>query len=401
MHTWGDGADDRPSSASTSRAAPRSSWSPRPSVGSRPINRARSTRRVDIIRQRVDGSGVAEAEVATQGGRNIVVSLPGKPAQSTVDALSKSSQLRFRPVLVQAPNPRPPRHRAPPRPRRRRRRPPRPRAPATPAREGDRQASGTASTSAGSAFPQALRAPSATTPTPTATPQSAASTPVARRPPRAPRRRAPRFRPQPDGSEPDRRERCHRDRERPGPDHPGDRRSSSPRSTAATPSRSRPSSTTPTSRWSPASVDGTAKYILGPVEVDGDKTSRTPRSGCRAQPAGPAHRRARDPAVLQRQGRQEVRRRHVRALVALPAAAEPVRDRPRQPGHLAPRRPTRRSPTARRQHHRQLHRRQRARAWPTSSSSAPCRCPSSLQTQDDISPTARQRAAAAAACSPA
>ena len=73
-------------------------------VGNRPINQGQIDKAVDIIRQRVDGSGVAEAEVATQGGRNIVISLPGKPAQSTVDSLSKSSQLRFRPVLVQAPN---------------------------------------------------------------------------------------------------------------------------------------------------------------------------------------------------------------------------------------------------------------------------------------------------------
>ena len=36
---------------------------------------------VAIIRQRVDGSGVAEAEISTQSGRNVVVSLPGHPVQ--------------------------------------------------------------------------------------------------------------------------------------------------------------------------------------------------------------------------------------------------------------------------------------------------------------------------------
>ena len=40
-----------------------------------------STRPSTSSAQRVDGSGVAEAEVTTQGGRNIVVSVPGKPDQ--------------------------------------------------------------------------------------------------------------------------------------------------------------------------------------------------------------------------------------------------------------------------------------------------------------------------------
>jgi len=58
---------------------------------------------IAIIRQRVDSSGVAEAEVTSQGGRNIVVSLPGDPAeQAQARALvGQSAQMRFRPVLVQ------------------------------------------------------------------------------------------------------------------------------------------------------------------------------------------------------------------------------------------------------------------------------------------------------------
>ncbi len=32
-----------------------------------------------MIRQRVNGSGVSEAEITTQSGKNIVVSLPGTP----------------------------------------------------------------------------------------------------------------------------------------------------------------------------------------------------------------------------------------------------------------------------------------------------------------------------------
>lgn len=57
---------------------------------------------IAIIRQRVDSSGSTEAEVASQGGRNIVVSLPGDPAeQKQARALvSQSAQMTFRPVLV-------------------------------------------------------------------------------------------------------------------------------------------------------------------------------------------------------------------------------------------------------------------------------------------------------------
>ncbi|MEP6630500.1 MAG: protein translocase subunit SecD, partial [Lapillicoccus sp.] len=54
----------------------------------------------DIIAQRVDSYGVAEAEVTTQGGRNIVVSIPGQPNAATLDAIRKPSQLRFRAVLA-------------------------------------------------------------------------------------------------------------------------------------------------------------------------------------------------------------------------------------------------------------------------------------------------------------
>lgn len=57
----------------------------------------------DIIAQRADAGGIAGAEVTTQGGRNIVVSMPGDPPQATEDALRRSSQLQFRPVLYVAP----------------------------------------------------------------------------------------------------------------------------------------------------------------------------------------------------------------------------------------------------------------------------------------------------------
>ncbi|WP_114907595.1 protein translocase subunit SecD [Ornithinimicrobium murale] len=57
---------------------------------------------IDIIRRRVDGSGVAEAEVSRLGS-NIQVAIPGTPTPEQLEALSRSSQLRFRAVLVAAP----------------------------------------------------------------------------------------------------------------------------------------------------------------------------------------------------------------------------------------------------------------------------------------------------------
>ena len=130
---------------------------------------------VDIMRQRVDSTGVSEAEVTTQGGSNVVVSLPGTPDKATIDSLKRSSQLRFRAVLVEAagaPQPTPTSTGAPT---------PKPSGTATgkattPGAKATAPA-GTATTSSKSAFPPALS--SATTPTPkptgTATPLSAAT----------------------------------------------------------------------------------------------------------------------------------------------------------------------------------------------------------------------------------
>lgn len=61
---------------------------------------------IEIIRQRVDASGVAEAEITAQGGSNIIVALPGQPDQETLDLVRTSAVLRMRPVLAMAdPNP--------------------------------------------------------------------------------------------------------------------------------------------------------------------------------------------------------------------------------------------------------------------------------------------------------
>ena len=54
---------------------------------------------IEIIRQRVDASGVAEAEITRQGENNIVVGLPGNPDEATLDLVRQSAELRFRPVL--------------------------------------------------------------------------------------------------------------------------------------------------------------------------------------------------------------------------------------------------------------------------------------------------------------
>ncbi|PJJ72318.1 preprotein translocase subunit SecD [Diaminobutyricimonas aerilata] len=55
---------------------------------------------VSIIRQRVDASGVAEAEVTTQGDRNVVVAIPGEPDEATLQRIQSSAKLEFRPVLL-------------------------------------------------------------------------------------------------------------------------------------------------------------------------------------------------------------------------------------------------------------------------------------------------------------
>ncbi len=55
---------------------------------------------VTIIRQRVDASGVGEAEVTTEGGKNIVVQIPGQADDQTRQRIEASAQLQLRAVLV-------------------------------------------------------------------------------------------------------------------------------------------------------------------------------------------------------------------------------------------------------------------------------------------------------------
>jgi preprotein translocase subunit SecD len=56
-----------------------------------------------IIEQRVNGLGVAEAEVVTEGNSNIVISVPGDNGEKARE-LGATAQLRFRPV-IQGPEP--------------------------------------------------------------------------------------------------------------------------------------------------------------------------------------------------------------------------------------------------------------------------------------------------------
>lgn len=65
-----------------------------------PITSETISQAINVIRQRVDSSGVAEAEITSQGGRNIVVSLPGTPDEETIALVTKSAQMTFRPVLA-------------------------------------------------------------------------------------------------------------------------------------------------------------------------------------------------------------------------------------------------------------------------------------------------------------
>ena len=65
------------------------------SVSSEQLNQA-----VEIIRQRVDGSGVSESEISTQGGRNVVVSMPGTPTKEERDLIQASADMNFRPVIT-------------------------------------------------------------------------------------------------------------------------------------------------------------------------------------------------------------------------------------------------------------------------------------------------------------
>ena len=64
------------------------------SVSSQQLDQA-----VTIIRQRIDSAGVSESEITRQGSQNIVVSIPGRPDNATLERIEASARLTFRPVL--------------------------------------------------------------------------------------------------------------------------------------------------------------------------------------------------------------------------------------------------------------------------------------------------------------
>lgn len=58
---------------------------------------------VSILRQRVNASGVSEAEITTQGSNHISVAIPGKVDDETLQRIQASAALDFRGVFVEAP----------------------------------------------------------------------------------------------------------------------------------------------------------------------------------------------------------------------------------------------------------------------------------------------------------
>ncbi|MFE0104282.1 protein translocase subunit SecD [Streptomyces sp. NPDC059009] len=67
------------------------------------INSTNMNTAVDIMNRRVNGLGVSEAEVQTQGDRNIIVNIPkGTNSQQARDQVGTTAQLYFRPVLTMA-----------------------------------------------------------------------------------------------------------------------------------------------------------------------------------------------------------------------------------------------------------------------------------------------------------
>jgi preprotein translocase subunit SecD len=69
------------------------------------INKTNMNTAVDIIERRVNGLGVSEAEVQTQGDRNIIVDIPKGPNTAEAEKqVGTTAQLYFRPVIANQPN---------------------------------------------------------------------------------------------------------------------------------------------------------------------------------------------------------------------------------------------------------------------------------------------------------
>ena len=72
--------------------------------GGQSITPTKLKQAASIVDRRVNGSGVSEAAVSTQGNRNIIVEIPGKNASSLVEAVKRTAQLRFR-IVAGSPQP--------------------------------------------------------------------------------------------------------------------------------------------------------------------------------------------------------------------------------------------------------------------------------------------------------
>ncbi|MER6477075.1 protein translocase subunit SecD [Streptomyces filamentosus] len=138
------------------------------------VNETNMNTAVGIIERRVNGLGVSEAEVQTQGRENIIVNIPkGTNEKQAREQVGTTAQLYFRPVLTvasAAPEPAPTADSSGT---------PKPSASASTGDKKSATPTATASTQ-GRALSEALRAPNATgTPTPTgsasATPKSSAT----------------------------------------------------------------------------------------------------------------------------------------------------------------------------------------------------------------------------------
>ncbi|MEI5103630.1 protein translocase subunit SecD [Streptomyces sp. PmtG] len=69
------------------------------------INETNMNTAVDIINKRVNGLGVSEAEVQTQGSENIIVNIPkGTNAKQARAQVGTTAQLYFRPVIARQPS---------------------------------------------------------------------------------------------------------------------------------------------------------------------------------------------------------------------------------------------------------------------------------------------------------
>jgi preprotein translocase subunit SecD len=69
------------------------------------INKANMDTAVDIMNRRVNGLGVSEAEVQTQGNDHIIVNIPkGTNSKQAVQQVGTTAKLYFRPVLAQGPS---------------------------------------------------------------------------------------------------------------------------------------------------------------------------------------------------------------------------------------------------------------------------------------------------------